>query len=590
MPYNVQFDLRGTQIKSNFNQITQYDTSSGNWYLGEGQLVSVSSSFATSASNSANAYNAYYSFFASNATSASYAQSLSGIYSFVTTPTVDSVKELLIDSNTTSSVDWNNRFLLNSSNFTAVDWQNDNIVDSNNVQSINWFNRNLFDNGDNISLDWNNRFLIDTSGHNTVDWENKLLIDIGGNTHVTSIDWQNRYLIAAQIAFPTYFPITVMDWQNQLMYDFPNSNLSVDWNNRLLYDNNVTTSIDWNNRALSGNWTGSISNAITSSIITGVPGPYFGQPQIDINGNSGSFIQLSEAGDITIRPTAGRGTTIDSAVASISSDGVAGILLSTDAGSALSLGAGGLIDITDLSSQGQHFDGSGNVHFDNAVTASTFVGDGFNIVNISWSLNAASSSLSLQSISSSYATTASFSEVNYVTQSILSSSFSSASFMADTASMLVGYPSGSVVRNTNPSFGNVRIEASDPGSVVIEGNNNSVTLDNAFGVISLGVSEISLQRDLGSNLFVGDVGVDILDASATGIHLDGTGSAHFDAVMYGNGGGLTNITSSYLQHSSSLQNVDISNPSTGSVYLKISGSSNLLFIYNGTRWTSASMA
>ena len=77
MPYNAQFDLRGTQIKSNFNQITQYDTSSGNWFLGEGQQVDVSSSYTISASTATNAQNAYYSLLSSNTTSASYAQTSS---------------------------------------------------------------------------------------------------------------------------------------------------------------------------------------------------------------------------------------------------------------------------------------------------------------------------------------------------------------------------------------------------------------------------------------------------------------------------------------------------------------------------------
>ena len=55
MPYNVQFDLRGTQIKSNYNQISQFDTSSGNWYTGQGQSIDVSSSYTISASNATNA-------------------------------------------------------------------------------------------------------------------------------------------------------------------------------------------------------------------------------------------------------------------------------------------------------------------------------------------------------------------------------------------------------------------------------------------------------------------------------------------------------------------------------------------------------
>ena len=82
MPYNAQFDLRGTQIKSNFNQITQYDTSSGNWFLGEGQQVDVSSSYTISASNATNAQNAYYSLLSSNTTSASYAQTASMLVGF----------------------------------------------------------------------------------------------------------------------------------------------------------------------------------------------------------------------------------------------------------------------------------------------------------------------------------------------------------------------------------------------------------------------------------------------------------------------------------------------------------------------------
>jgi hypothetical protein len=259
MPYNAQFDLRGTQIKSNFNQITQYDTSSGNWYLGEGQPVSISSSYTISASFSTNAQNANNSTAAFSAISSSYALSSS----------------------------------------TAI----------------------------------------------------------------------------------------------------------------------------------------SSSYALNAGILVGVPGPYYQAPFISINGNSSSIIQIGEVGDITIRPATGQGTTIDSAIGTIQNDGVNGIYIFTDVGSEIVLGTSGLIDITDVSSQGQHFDGNGSVYFDNNVTASYFVGNGSNLTNLSWSLNADTSSISISSsyaintdtastaISSSYAASASYT-VNSDTSSIsISSSY-----------------------------------------------------------------------------------------------------------------------------------------------------------------------
>jgi hypothetical protein len=253
MPYNAQFDLRGTQIKSNFNQITQYDTSSGNWFLGEGQQVDVSSSYTISASNATNAQNAYYSLLSSNTTSASYAQSSS-----------------------------------------------------------------------------------------------------------------------------------------------------------------ITISSSWSQ---------------TAGILTGIPGPYYGQPFINIIGNSGSLIQISETGDIIVVPAGGHGVTLDSAVGTIENDGTSGVYLFSDAGATIVLGIDGKINLKDVSGQGQHFDGLGNVYFDNNVTASYFAGDGFNLINLSWSLNSDTSSVSL---SSSYAISASYA-INSDTSSIsISSSYAYTSSIANT--------------------------------------------------------------------------------------------------------------------------------------------------------------
>lgn len=201
--------------------------------------------------------------------------------------------------------------------------------------------------------------------------------------------------------------------------------------------------------ALSSSVAGNSSYSLNAGVLVGVPGPYYDNPNIpfiSINGNSSSIIQIGELGDITLRPATGQGTTLDSAIGSIQNDGVNGIYIFTDVGGEIVLGVDGTINITDASSQGQHFDGLGNVSFDNNVTASYFAGDGSNLTNLSWSLNADTSSIS---ISSSYATSSSYAISSSISFNAISASYS---LNASTASYITSSNMVGTVTSASYSF------------------------------------------------------------------------------------------------------------------------------------------
>jgi hypothetical protein len=215
------------------------------------------------------------------------------------------------------------------------------------------------------------------------------------------------------------------------------------------YQSIITSFANTSSYAQSSSVAVSSSYALDAGVLVGVPGPYYGQTYINIAGSSGSVIQIGEVGDITLSPTDGQGITLDSAIGTIQNDGVSGVYLFTDVGSEIVLGTNGTINITDVSNQGQHFDGLGNVIFDNNVTASYFVGNGYNITDISWSLNAVTASLAISSsysstssiaISSSYAVSSSYSVSSSISFNTISSSYALNAYTASyiTSSNIVG--------------------------------------------------------------------------------------------------------------------------------------------------------
>jgi len=281
MAYNAQFDLRGKRIEDTYTQVVQYDTSSGISYTGQGQQLSLSSSFSDTALSASWAPSPTFNF-----DSASWAsQSLSSSWSpFVATVSASWASQslsasyisssgivgIVTSSSYASSINTSSFVMISGSQYVAgnklFNYSNGWLSLSPNIGGGNFGPGSGAPNS--TSIDWGVGILFGYDGTiESLDWGARQMFD-GHNHTAMAWDYGSRYL---------YSNINEVD-----------NEVSLDWGNRLLVDLLQTSSLDWNNRILSGSWTTDSSLFINGNVSCSVITASY------INTNSSSLAPLNQ--------------------------------------------------------------------------------------------------------------------------------------------------------------------------------------------------------------------------------------------------------------------------------------------------------